>query len=384
MRIAMFSNHYYPHVSGVAVSIASLREELALLGHETILFTARFQNAPADTDKSIVRVPAIRTISAWVPFAVPWSRIIRKELDAFAPDIIHTHHPILLGKRALREARKRRIPIVATKHALYEYYADYVPLVPRFVIRPAVNAAFNSFLRRCDGVIAPSGSVEGMLRDARVRNTVVAPTGIDPVRYENAGAGRGRWRARLGLADSDIAVMSMGRLQKEKNFPLLLEAVKKARSLSNRNIRLFVAGTGAEKSALENTARKIFAGGEAKFVGLVEHKEVPAFFAAGDIFSYASVTETQGLTTLEAMAAGLPVAAVAGPGTSDMVEDGISGILAENDPEKLGEAIASLANDPEKAARLARAAKERSNAFTARAMAQKILGFYAEAVGASK
>jgi len=327
MKICMFTNTYLPHIGGVARSVAVFAEDLRTSGHEVLVVAPTFpglNSGDEDPDK-VVRVPALQRFNGSdfsVRLLLPGQ--FSRRIDAFAPDIIHSHHPFLLGDAALRTARHRRLPILFTHHTLYERYTHYVPfdspVMQRFVIELATR-----FANLCQRVIAPSESIARLLEKRGVTTPCrVVPTGVDTDLFRQ-GRGR-RFRDRRNIPPEAFVLGHLGRLAPEKNLAYLTEAtIMACRTLKNGVF--LVAGVGSSRDRIE----KDFAGAGLSerlvMVGELQGNDLPDCYAAMDLFLFASTSETQGMVLTEAMAAGLPVIALDAPGAREVVKDRINGRL---------------------------------------------------------
>jgi len=163
MNILMVTNTFFPHVGGVARSVLGFTGELRRRGHRVVVVAPTFEGMP-ESEMDVVRLPAIREFSGSsfsVPVPVPGR--ISRALRTLQPQVIHSHHPFLLGETALRVAATRCLPVVFTHHTLYERYTHYLPGESPRLQRFAVDLA-TGYANLCDAVIAPSGSVAQLLR----------------------------------------------------------------------------------------------------------------------------------------------------------------------------------------------------------------------------
>lgn len=341
MHIGYFTNTYRPTMSGVVRSVATFRQALTELGHNVFIFAQHATNY-TDDEPFIFRYPAIE-----IPFAndyafpIPLSPVVNEVLPILKLDVIHSHHPFLLGETAANKAKDLGLPLVFTFHTRYDEYSHYVPFDQKITKQVIVNWIAR-YLERCHHIITPSESIRQMLRDYGVEGDITSvPTGINLAPYAQAqGAAV---RRKHGWGD-DTVLITVGRLAKEKNFETVIDAA--ARVMTDRDdVRLVIVGGGLEKDSLEAYARKSRFSDRIEFTGTVPYEEVPNYLKAADLFVFASVTETQGLVTMEAMAAGLPIVAVAATGTSDAVVDGEQGLLTENDSAALAHAICRVLDD---------------------------------------
>ena len=324
MNIVMMTNTYTPHVGGVARSVQSFVDGYRRRGHRVLVVAPEFPDTPEE-EQGVIRLPAIQRFNG-SDFSVvlPVPGYLSASLDEFEPDVIHSHHPFLVGSTALRAAQARRCPLVFTHHTMYEQYTHYVPgdsdILKRFVIRLST-----SYANLCDLVFAPSESVAGLLRRRGVRRPVeVIPTGV---RREDFAAGDGaRFRRAMGIPADARVVGHLGRLAPEKNLEFLAGA---AARLLEADPRAWFLVVGEGPSAGE--IRRILAGrGVADRLCLAGKRVQPELadaYHAMDVFAFASLSETQGMVLAEAMAAGLPVVAVDAPGVREVVRDGRNGYL---------------------------------------------------------
>lgn len=356
MKICMLSNTYRPHVGGVARAVETLATECRAAGHAVQIIAPGFPGDEKEPDGDILRVPAIQNFNGSdFSVRVPIPHIISARIEEFAPDVIHAHHPFLLGNAALRIAYENDLPLVFTHHTLYENYTHYVPFdsprMQRYVIRLATE-----FANCCDAVIAPSESVAGLLRERGVEVPVhPIPTGIDSAAFARAD-GRA-FRCEYGLAPEDFVIGHVGRLAREKNLPFLARAVIEALQADSAR-RFLLVGDGPEAEALRE---RFAAAGVAERVvttGNLTGEKLYQAYAAMDLFVFSSQTETQGMVLAEAMAAGLPVVALDGPGVCDVVRDGDNGRLLPS-----GSDTAAFARAIAEGVEPARHQRWRDNAF---------------------
>ncbi|MFN2308297.1 MAG: glycosyltransferase, partial [Gammaproteobacteria bacterium] len=248
MRIALFTNTFTPHVGGVARSVAAFAGEYRRRGHRVLIVAPDFPDLPPH-EADVVRIPALQNFNASdFSVALPLHADLGEALDDFQPEIIHAHHPFLLGMTALRVARYRDLPLVFTHHTLYEHYTHYVPgdspTLQRFAIELATRYA-----NLCDQVFAPSESIQGLLRERGVSTPIsVVPTGVCLEDFAH-GDGPGTRRA-LGIPDEAFVVGHLGRLAPEKNLEFLAEAVADFVA-SQPRAHYLVIGTGPSEAAMQ-------------------------------------------------------------------------------------------------------------------------------------
>lgn len=325
MNILMMTNTYLPHVGGVARSVDGFSQALRARGHAVLVVAPSFSGA-ARREAGIIRVPAIQRFNGSdFSLRLPVPGLLSRALDRFEPDLVHSHHPFLLGDAALRVATRLALPLVFTHHTMYERYTHYVPgdspALRRFVIAMA-----REYANLCDAVIAPSESIGRLLADRGVQAPIRAiPTGVDVDRFRRGNGAR--VRARLGIAPSAFVVGHVGRLAHEKNLPFLATAV--AGFLRRHpDAHFLVVGAGPSADAI----RAIRNGSAARvhLTGSLQGQDLVDAYHAMDVFAFASHTETQGMVLAEAMAAAVPVVALDAPGVREVVRDGRNGRLLPN------------------------------------------------------
>lgn len=375
MNIVMLTNTFIPHVGGVARSVEAFMAEYRRRGHRVLVVAPEFPGMPQD-ELDVVRIPAIQNFNG-SDFSVvlPVSGLLTEALDAFAPDIIHAHHPYLLGVTALRVARYRDLPLVFTHHTLYEEYTHYVPgdapKLRRFIIEAATRYA-----NLCDQVFAPSESIMTLLRERGVATPVtVVPTGVQAERFAQGNGGR--FRVAMGIPEDAFVVGHLGRLATEKNLEFLAEAVAAFLKTTSR-AHFLVIGTGP----CGNTIREIFTreglAARLHIAGVLGREQLADGLHAMNLFAFASKSETQGMVLTEAMAAGLPVVALDANGVREVISDYRNGrLLHEESIKVFVSALQWMAGLPaEQVRELERAAHETAEAFSMSRSAEQALACY--------
>jgi len=324
MKILMCTNTYLPHVGGVARSVEAFAAEYRRRGNEILIVAPRFRGA-FEHEEGVIRVPAIQNFNG-SDFSVklPLPGYLQAVLRDFNPELVHSHHPFLLGDTALRVAAEYDVPLVFQHHTMYERYTHYVPgdspTLKQFVVDLATEYA-----NLCEYVFAPSESVRAVLLGRGVETPIeVVPTGVDPSHF--AKGNRLRLRRELDIPEEAFVVGYLGRLAPEKNLPFLAEAV--ARFLENNaNACFFVVGEGPSREGIERIFQKMGLQERLFMAGTRQGQDLVDAYHAMDVFAFASQSETQGMVLTEAMAAGCPVVGVDAPGVREVVEDAKNGRL---------------------------------------------------------
>ena len=383
MHIAHFTNSYYPVISGVVRSVSAFRKALTELGHNVFVFA---QNEPEYVDKEpfIFRYPALDLgLPGDFPATIPFSPFIDNLFPPLKVDVIHSHHPVLLGQAAANKAREYNLPLVFTFHTRYRDYSHYFPLNQEIVqefIKNTIDSWLRVYMRRCHHIVVPSKSIRDILfSEYYVKGPItIVPTGIELEPYQAADGTSIRQQRGWG---EQTVLITVGRLAKEKNLGRLLQAFALVVQ-RHPDVRLVILGDGPYRKDLVELTQSLGIAPSVDFVGKVPFEEIPCYLKAADLFCFSSLTETQGLVTVEAMAAGLPVAALDATGTRDVIEHGKDGLLTPDDSQALAQAISRILDDPGLADRLRAAGLDKARAYSIREQAQKMLSVYQEAIEA--
>ena len=377
MRICMFTNTYLPHVGGVARSVAILARDLKKNGHDLLIIAPEFANArDNETDHQVVRLPAIQNFNGSdFSVRVPVPFILQEALSKFEPDIIHSHHPFLLGDSALRTARKYHLPIVFTHHTLYEQYTHYVSLdshvMKRFVVELTITYA-----NMCDRIIAPSRSVADLIISRGVKRPVIEiPTGVD-IEFFKKGDGQA-FRRAAGIPEDAFVFGHLGRLAPEKNLNYLSRAISRCLK-ADKNARFLVVGDGPSKGDMKAIFEKDNVLSRVIFAGKKSGNDLRNAYKAMNLFVFTSKSETQGMVLAEAMAAGLPVAALDASGAREVVAEGKNGRLLPKNAawEDYARAVTTLASSPDTMAAYAKEALNTAEGFSRNTCVKRVIELY--------
>ena len=341
MKIAVFTNTYVPHVGGVANSVLALVDGMRRRNHQVLVIAPEFSEQP-DNEEQVVRVPAIKDFQgSGFSFRLPSGSLIGDAIRAFKPDIIHSHHPFLLGDTAVRLAVEGDVFLVFTHHTRYEDYAHYV-VEDSELIESLASEMATEYANLCDCVIAPSESLEELIKSRGVQVPVqVIPTGIEQSRFAD-GDGKAL-RKKLGLKPESWVVGHLGRLAPEKNVEYLLKAVFSYLE-QDEDSAFLVVGSGESLESMKKLSGESKVSDRIHFIGKLSGQDLVDAYHAMDIFAFSSKSETQGMVLAEAMAAGLPVVALDASGVREIVVDGQNGrLLPESaSPADFAKALAQM------------------------------------------
>ncbi len=366
MRILFVTNNYTPYAGGVVSSINATVQELQKQGHKILLVAPNFLGANHDDPKWIQRVPSLlRFRYKNNCMAVPWraAYYLKRIIIEFKPDIIHVHHPFLLGPIAQRIAKKMGIKTVFTYHTIYEGYVHYVPL-PQFVLKPIVKKMVLNFCKKVDQIIVPSSAIKVYLAGQDIFHTNLIPSGLKEQFARQPFIKK--------IMDKPYQLLYVGRFAREKNIPALLDVIKK---LPNA-FYLTLVGYGPYTDFLKKYACEngMLSSERVRFIVDPKQKRLLDLYRKADLFLFASHTDTQGLVLAEAMAFSTPVIALDGPGQRDIITGKNGFIVADIDG--MVKKIVLIAGYSDEYEDLQKNAWKSSRAYKVTPLVQRMLAVY--------
>ena len=347
MNIGIFTDTYYPQVSGVVTSTMILRHELIRLGHNVTIITVTHPDV--EEQEGIIRLPSLPF------FLLPsqrvgmiYSRKIMNKIKKLDLDIIHTQTEFSIGIFGRIVAKRLDIPVVHTYHTMYE---DYIHYVSRgIMLKPASQFAkkvSKLYCRDCSAIIVPTIKVKDALQQYGLRRHIdVIPTGVNIEPFEKSNFNdqliKGEKKS-FGINENEPVILFIGRIAKEKSIDVIINSM---RELTNRipDCKLLIVGDGPERENLEDLTKNLGIEKSVIFAGEKPWAQIGKYYQMGDVFVGASLTETQGLTFAEAMAAQIPVVAKYDKNLDGIIEDEINGRIFYKD-EELSEILFEVLND---------------------------------------
>jgi glycosyltransferase involved in cell wall biosynthesis len=350
LRIALFSEVYWPMVSGVGVTLLRLTEALQARGHQVRVYSATYALPPEGDRPEVHRSPSVPLfLYPDVQWAFPRLRDVVDDLARFRPDVVHVATEFSLGIAGVKAARQLGIPIVASAHTDYDQYAV------RYGVTWALRAGWHYlrwFYGQAHRVLCPSRIYEEHLHSRGVTHTGIWSRGVDPAEFHPRFRSEA-YRARFGIGPNDLLVTYIGRIAREKNLELLLRAWEELAG-SRGGGQLVLVGRGP----LEDEIRRREPPG-VHVTGLLRGRELAEAYASADIFTFPSPTETFGNSLLEAMGSGLPPLVAAAGGVLEFAEHGRNAwLVAPNSAEAITEGLGRLLSDPPLRRRLGEGALE--------------------------
>jgi 1,2-diacylglycerol 3-alpha-glucosyltransferase len=322
MRIAMMTDVYKPHVSGITNYISLNKQYLEKAGHEVFIFTFGDLDYPDDEER-VVRSPGLPLTDTGYYLSFRYSRHAKALLQTM--DLVHVQQPFLSGRLALNYCRPLRIPIVFTNHTRYDLYAQaYLPLLPEELSDSFLQSYMPTFCQAVDLVISPSAGMGEVLKKLGVSSPIeIIPNGVDLQLFRLTCQD---CRQDFGFRQEQLLLIYSGRLGPEKNLGFLIRAFA-GTAEAIKNAHLLIVGGGPEEDQLRQLANQTGISERVHFTGMLPYSELPRYLSMCDAFVTASVTEVHPLSVIEAMATGLPVLGIHSVGVGDTVEDGVTGLL---------------------------------------------------------
>lgn len=350
MRIGLFTDTYFPQVSGVATSIRTLKTELEKLGHKVFIFTTTDKDVNRYEDWQIIRIPSVPF------FAFKDRRVAYRGFSnaleiarQYQLDIIHTQTEFSLGLLGIWIAKELRIPVVHTYHTQYEDYVHY--LAKGMVIRPSmVKYIVRGFMSDLDGVVCPSEIVYDLLVGYKIKaEKRVIPTGIDLAKFDRPELSREdikKLRFKLGIAEDEVMLLSLSRISYEKNIQAIVEALPMVLE-ENAKVKLVIVGDGPYAEDLKALVTQLHIQDSVIFTGMIAPSDTALYYKAADFFISASTSETQGLTYLESLASGTPIIAHGNPYLDNVISDKTFGTLYYESRDLAGAILEAILATPD-------------------------------------
>lgn len=382
MRIAFMTNNYKPFMGGVPVSIERLAKGLRAMGHQVTVFAPTYQEwkgASEDPEEEdVFRYHVLmKHFIGGIVLPNPFDRRIEKEFRKGTYDIIHVHHPMLIGRTAACLSAKYNVPMVFTYHTRYEQYLNCYTkgiggldkLMPLYLA---------PFLKRCSFVFAPTQGMKDYLTEVcrlAPEKVGVLPTGVEEANYRVGREEADEVRRRYCAEDIPL-LLTVSRMAQEKNVGFLLESLALMKEMYGKPFRMLMVGDGPDRAALEKKSAKLGLESFVKFTGAIPNDKIAPYFSAADAFLFASKTETQGIVALEAFAGRTPVIAVRASGLEDLVCDGRNGFLTLEEPHVYAAQLTAFLKGEYDRGMMEKYAGESGEQYREEAVAMKAVRYY--------
>lgn len=336
MNIGLFTDTYFPQINGVGTSAHTLAQELISLGHNVYIFTP---SDPRRTDIGNEKIIEMKSMPCFIVrnFRIgllysPQELIRIKKLNL---DVIHTQTEFSQGTFGKIMAKTLGIPMVHTYHTMYEDYVHYI--ARGHIITPSMSHTFSRiFCNSADAVIAPTKKVYDSLISYGVKKKIsIIPTGIQIDKFLNENYDKNEITAlkkNYGLDNDNPVILVLGRIAEEKSIDFIIKALPKVFD-NIPKARLLIVGDGPYRQVIEETVDSCKIRDKTIFTGAKPWSEIGKYYQMGDVLVSASVSETQGLTFVEAMSSGILVLARNDKCVSDLIKNGKSGYIFNSQSE---------------------------------------------------
>lgn len=379
MNIGLFTDTYTPQINGVVSSIHTLSDELTALGHTVYIFAPYDPLEPAD-ETNVIRMPSMPIIFVrQFRWGMSYSPKALANIARLHLDIIHTQTEFSLGFFGKLLAKMKHTPTIHTYHTMLEDYVHYI--VNGALIKPAMAKEYSKlFCNATNAVIAPTVKTRNTLLGYHVTKPIeVIPTGIPLRQFRKSNFDpreTAELKSQLGLSPTAPIILSIGRVAKEKSIDVILHTLPQV--LQQLPDAMFViVGDGPAQNSLAALAQELQIADRVLFLGAKPWEEIGRYYQLGDVFVSASITETQGLTFAEAMAAGVPVIAKRDESIVGLVEEEETGFLFSTE-EELAQKLLFVLSQPEQKEKIAVTAAARVENLSSEAFAKHVEALYLE------
>ncbi|WP_262693172.1 glycosyltransferase family 4 protein [Kordiimonas aquimaris] len=373
-RIALFSGNYNYVMDGPVRALNKLVGYLEKRGIEVLVFAPTAEKAAFQHQGTLVSVPSVPLPGRGeYRIALGLPKRIRQKLIDFAPDMIHLAAPDILGRGALKWAEENNVPAVASFHTRFDTYPRYYKMA---WLEKHVTAYMRRFYHRCEQIYVPSPCMAEELQAQNMAHNIgIWSRGVDTELF-NPKRRDIEWRRKLDIADSEAVIAFVGRLVLEKGLGVFADTLD---LLAKRGIKFkaLIVGDGPERERFTNRLP------DAIFTGYLNGDALARAYASSDIFFNASITETFGNVTLEAMACGLPAVCANATGSRSLVSHNENGFLAEKlEPAIFADHLQNIIETPTLKAQMAAASLHRAQDYTWDAVLSRLFEQYSDVMTA--
>jgi glycosyltransferase involved in cell wall biosynthesis len=400
----MFTDVYWPRVNGVTVSVDSFSRALVTAGHTVIIVcplypetaaisfsppkpSAAFNGAAVDNEPVIVRVPSVGAVVTKEDRLAKLDRLhwVFKHVEKFSPDLIHINTEMIIAEFGFLYAGTHNVPVFYTFHTMWEDYApNYFPMFPTFMVRLAVRRILKNIMRRSYRVIVPTVQIEAEAQKyMHNKNTLLLPTGIEREMFEHDEAEiedfREKMDALFPVLKGKRILLFAGRVVREKNIGFLINILPGILA-KHPDVVLLIAGDGPDLDYYKYEAQKACVTENCIFTGYFDRKDLALVYSISELFLFPSLTDTQGLVTLEAMLSGTPVVAIGVLGTLTVMGGDNGGFMVKDDPDEFTDRVLQLLDDPELRRKKSEEAKTHARHWSIEELTKKLVVMYQDSI----
>ncbi len=322
LKFALVTETFKPEINGVAMTLGKIVDQLANKQHQVQVI--RPKQSEQDLVRSSAYVAEYLVAGMQIPFyrhlkfGFPAKNLLIKRWLENRPDVIHIATEGPLGWSALQAAKQLKIPVISSYHTNFHHYSKHYGA--SFLMKP-IESYLRCFHNQTLATLAPTEKVVKALELSGYKNVSLMARGVDANQF-NASNRSENLRKSWGASHEDLVVIHVGRLAKEKNIHLVIEAFNIIQK-TQANAKLVFVGDGPLR---EDLAQKC---PQAIFSGSQQDKSLAEHYASADLFLFPSITETFGNVVPEALASGLCVVAYDYAAAGEIIKHGSNGMLAQ-------------------------------------------------------
>ncbi|AHH12477.1 1,2-diacylglycerol 3-glucosyltransferase [Borrelia hermsii YBT] len=382
MKIAIFTDTYLPNKNGVATSIKQIKEGFERKGHTVYIFCPQSQKSDL-REEHIYRCFSIklnRTLDANLAF--PNEIKIKNIIQEYKPEIIHTHSEFTMGKIGKKLALQYNIPIVHTNHTMWDYYLHYLGIF-KYLVKP--DKMMKRFYDQIHHFIYPSTKAhDKYFHLAKNADYKIIPNGVDRKLFIKNLSQEKKQEIlnKYGISTNDKIIISVGRINKEKNICLLMEHLKKL-LIENKNCKLILIGRGKEETKVRQFRKQYGLEKQIILIGTIPWEKMYYYYKISDVFASLSKSEVYPMTIIEALTAGIPAVLINDIIYKDVIHQGKNGFLINN-YEDIYKYMKEIIENDEKLQTLKKTTEETSMMFSSSLFIEKIEQYYTEIINNSR
>jgi glycosyltransferase involved in cell wall biosynthesis len=395
----MFTDAYWPRVNGVSVSVDTFSRALIKEGHE-VLIVCSFYPYSYDTaltvkdekkagDPKIIRVPSMPA------FVTKEDRLAKfdkwywvfKQVENFNPSIVHINTEVVIAEFGFLYAKAHNLPTIYTFHTMWEDYGpNYFPMFPVFIVKFFIRGVLKNILNRAYKVIVPTSQIDAVVHKYKPKTeTFLLPTGIDPALFDHDKAEIAAFKevftALFPETYGKKLLLMAGRVAKEKNIGFLIKILPGILK-KNPDTVLVIVGNGPDMDYFINEAKHHGVEKSCIFTGYLERSQLSLIYAISDVFVFPSLTDTQGLVTIEAMFSGTPVVAIGALGTLMVMGGDNGGFMVKDDPREFTDRTLELLNNEKLYSQKSEEARNHAKNWSIEVITKKLIVIYKETAAA--
>ena len=363
MRVLFITASYLPTTNGVTYHVSSTTQALRKMGHKIYILAPSFPGYK-DRDKDVIRYPSLpNPFIKNYPMGIPFLPI--KKIRKLKIDVVHTHHPFVIGQVAYQIAEKLDKPLFFTAHTQYEQYLNYYfphryDLASKIIVNDLKKMSKYS-----KKIVCPSANTEKRLIKHGIKNTVIINNGVEDFFFNKPQE----------KPFNPLTLAYTGRLDREKNP---FELIKIARELKKivPDFKFWILGSGLLFQKMQDQTLRLGLENNITFTGIVDRKLIPEIYKSVHLFLTTSMSEVMPISILEALASGIPTIALKNSGLEEIVIDNKTGFLCDKNPRKIAEKIKEILSSPKGYSNLSLNTYEYAQNFTAKKTAKKLIKLY--------